>query len=438
VPKPLRVPALALVVLVGTAGSGKSTFAARHFTATQVVSSDACRAMVADDAGDQSATPAAFDLAHRIVGHRLAGRRLTVVDATNVEAHARRPLLELAARNDVPAVAVVLDLPEQVCIARAAGRGDRGVAAEVIARQQAFLRASVPGLAAEGFREVHLLRTEAEVDDAVVEVVPSPWDQRARTGPFDIVGDIHGCTAELEELLAALGYELARDRAERAVGAHHPAGRRVVFVGDFVDRGPDPAGTLRLAMGMVASGDALAVAGNHEHKLVRALRGGGAGTGKPAKVGSQLGRTLELLAEEPEEFQEAAVAFCAGLPVQLQLDGGRLLVAHAGLKEDFHGRDSGRVRAFALFGDTTGEQDEYGFPIRRPWAREYSGRATVVYGHTPGVEHGWVNNTLCVDTGCCFGGTLTALRYPERETVSVPARRVYHVPSRPLEHMPAA
>ena len=437
-PELLRVPALSLVVLVGVAGSGKSTFAARQFATTQVVSSDACRAMVADDARDQSATAAAFEVVHLVVARRLAAGRLTVVDATNVEPAARRPLLELAREQDVPAVAIVLDLPTDLAAGRAASRADRAVPAEVVRRQQAYLDASLPTLSSEGFSAVHVLRSEADVAAAAVSLVPAPFDRRAERGPFDVIGDVHGCSDELEELLAKLGYELERDGAGRAVGARHPAGRRAVFVGDFIDRGPNPAAVLRLAMGMVAAGDALAVAGNHEFKLVRALGGGGAGSAGPAKVGRNLTRTLELLAAEPAGFQEEAFAFCVGLPAHLLLDGGRLVVAHAGLKESYQGRDSSRVRAFALFGDTTGERDEYGFPVRLPWADDYRGRATVLYGHTPGVAHRWVNNTLCLDTGCCFGGALTAVRYPEREQVSVPARRVYHAPTRPLHDMPAA
>jgi protein phosphatase len=434
VPEPLSLPALSLIVLVGVAGSGKSTFAARHFGSTQIVSSDVCRALVADDDGDQSATPAAFDLVHRIAGHRLAAGRRTVVDATNVEAAARRPLLELAAEHDVPAIAIVLDLPLAECAARAAARGERTVPAEVVTRQHAWLRSGLPGLAAEGFRAVHVLHTGSAVAEAAVEIVPSPWDHRGDQGPFDVVGDVHGCVDELVELVDRLGYVTARDESGRVAGAHHPAGRRMVFVGDLVDRGPDPAGTLRLVMGMVAAGDALAIAGNHEYKLLRAC---GRAHGPAPRAGSALARTLDLLGQEPPEFRRAALDFCAALPVQLLLDGGRLVVAHAGLKEAYHGRDSPRVRSFALFGDTTGERDEHGFPVRRPWANEYQGRATVLYGHTPALGHRWVNNTLCLDTGCCFGGSLTALRYPERELVHIPAHRVHHPPARPLADLPS-
>jgi protein phosphatase len=265
------------------------------------------------------------------------------------------------------------------------------------------------------------------VATAVVVTEKLRCDRREETGPFDVIGDVHGCRAELEALLTALGYHLRRDTEGRPAGAGHPAGRRALFVGDLVDRGPDTPGVLRLVMGMVAAGEALAVQGNHEHKLVRALRG------RAVKIGNGLAEALEQFAAQPPEFRAAAEAFCDDLAPHLVLDGGRLVVAHAGLKEAYHGRVSGRVRSFALYGDTTGETDEFGLPVRYPWARDYRGRAMVVYGHTPVREPVWTNNTMCLDTGCVFGGKLTALRYPEREVVSVPAAKVYFTPTRPLD-----
>src|SRR5699024_1948146 len=199
------------------------------------------------------------------------------------------------------------------------------------------------------------------------------------------------------------------------VDAQHPEGRRVLFLGDLVDRGPDTVGVLRLAMGMVAGGTALAVPGNHEAKLVRALRGA------KVTVSHGLAETLAQLASEDEEFRDQVAAFCYDLVSHLVLDDGKLVVAHAGLKEAYHGRSSGRVRAFALYGDTTGETDEYGLPVRLDWAADYRGQAVVLHGHTPVQEAEWRNNVMCLDTGCVFGGKLSALRYPERELVQVPA-----------------
>ena len=423
----LTVPELSLVVLVGTTGSGKSTFAGRHFLPTQVISSDWCRGLVSDDENDQSATPDAFALLHHLAGIRLRRGLLTVIDATNVQPKAREALVKVAREYDVLPVAIVLDVPEQVCRERNELRPDRVMGPHVIARQRRELRAHLRNLEREGFRKVHVLHGVEEVEAASVAYEKAYNDKRELTGPFDVVGDVHGCRAELESLLVSLGYVLVRDEAGRAVDAVPPETRTAVFVGDLVDRGPDTPGVLRLVMGMVEAGHALCVPGNHENKLVRAL------TGRKVQVRHGLAESLEQLEREPEEFRKRVVEFCRGLISHYVLDGGKLVVAHAGLKEAYQGRASGRVRSFALYGETTGETDEYGLPVRYPWAEEYRGPAMVLYGHTPVLDPAWVNNTLCLDTGCVFGGSLTALRYPERELVAVPAEQVWYEPARPLE-----
>ncbi|MFG1922058.1 polynucleotide kinase-phosphatase [Cryptosporangium sp. NPDC048952] len=422
----LSIPELSLVCLVGVSGSGKSTFARAHFGRFEVLSSDFCRGLVADDENDQSATAAAFDVLHHIAGVRLAGGRLTVVDATNTQSQARKSLIELARAHDVLPVAIVLDVPEKVCLARNADRADRDFGAPVIRRQSDQLRRSLRSLRKEGFRTVHVLRGEEEIADAVIVRDKLLNDFRDDHGPFDVIGDVHGCRRELETLLTRLDYTLVHDAEGRAIDAVPPAGRTAVFVGDLVDRGPDAPGVLRLVMGMAAAGHARAVPGNHENKLVRALRG------RDVQRTHGLAETLDQLGEQPPEFVADVERFCDGLVSHLVLDDGKLVVAHAGLKEDYHGRASGRVRSFALYGDTTGETDEYGLPVRYPWAEEYRGRAMVLYGHTPIPKPQWINNTMCLDTGCVFGGSLTALRYPEKELVSVPAERVWYEPVRPL------
>ncbi|GAA1437830.1 polynucleotide kinase-phosphatase [Nocardiopsis tropica] len=429
-PRVLGVPRMGLVVLIGVSGSGKSTFAAEHFAPTQVISSDHCRGMVSDDENDQSASADAFSLLHTVVDIRLRRGLLTVVDATNVQSRARAELVRIAKDNDVLSTAIVLDVPEALAKERNRGRPDRDFGDHVVRRQRRELRQGMKRLSREGFRRIHVLHGPEEIDGATVELERAWPDRTELTGPFDIVGDVHGCREELEELLGVLGYELSRDGEGRPVGARHPDGRTAVFVGDLVDRGPDSPGVLRLVMGMVADGDALCVPGNHENKLVRALKG--------AKVQAThgLAETLEQLGRESEEFRARVLAFCDGLVSHLLLDGGRLVVAHAGLKEEYHGRASGRVRSFALYGETTGETDEYGLPVRLPWAREYRGKAAVVYGHVPTVKAEWLNNTICLDTGCVFGGKLTALRHPERELVGVDAHRTWYEPVRPLSGTP--
>ncbi|WP_369375690.1 polynucleotide kinase-phosphatase [Streptomyces sp. cg36] len=413
----LAVPDLSLVVLVGATGSGKSTFARRHFKATEVISSDFCRGLVADDENDQSASGDAFDVLHYIVGKRLTAGRLTVVDATNVQVESRRQLVRLAREHDVLPVAIVLDLPEDVCATRNADRPDRaGLPRQVIARHRRELRRSLRGLEREGFRKVHVLRSEAEVDSAEIAIERRYNDLTHLTGPFDIIGDIHGCRSELETLLAKLGY----------VDGAHPEGRTAVFVGDLVDRGPDSPGVLRRVMKMVADGNALCVPGNHENKLGRYLGG------KKVQRTHGLAETIEQLEKEDDGFKEQVKQFIDGLVSHYVLDGGKLVVCHAGLPEKYHGRTSGRVRSHALYGETTGETDEFGLPVRYPWAEDYRGRAAVVYGHTPVPNTSWINNTICLDTGAVFGGRMTALRWPERELVDVPAEKVWYEPVRPL------
>ena len=415
------IPELSLVVLIGPSGCGKSTFARKHFKPTEVMSSDGFRALVSDDENDQSSTDDAFAALHFVAARRLARARLTVVDATNVQPDARKPLVALARQYHVLPVAIVLDLPERVCHERNRSRPDRDFGPHVIRNQRSQLHRSMRGLGREGFRHIHVLKSQEEVDAAVVERQPL-WNNRKReTGPFDIIGDVHGCCDELEQLLEQLGYE----RNDGGPWAH-PAGRKAIFVGDLVDRGPRIVDTLKTVMSMSQAGTALSVPGNHDIKLKRKLEG------RDVRVSHGLDRTLAELEQQTAEFSAEVQKFLDGLVSHYVFDDGRLVVAHAGMKAEMQGRGSGKVRDFALFGETTGETDEFGLPVRYNWAAEYRGRANVVYGHTPVPEPEWLNRTINIDTGCVFGGKLTALRWPEKELVSVPARQTYAEPARPL------
>ncbi|QAY77261.1 polynucleotide kinase-phosphatase [Sphingosinicella sp. BN140058] len=420
----IEIPEFALVLLVGASGTGKSSFAARHFLPTEVVSSDRMRGWVADDENDQSATVEAFDLLRYVVEKRLKGRRFTVVDATNVQPESRKGLIALAKKWHALAVAIVFDLPEAIAVERNAQRPDRQFGAGPVRRHMHALKRSLGGMNREGIRYVHRLRS-VEAVDAVGIVRTRLWnDRREETGPFDIIGDVHGCADELETLLDRLGYRVSWNG--KAVTVTPPDGRRAIFVGDLVDRGPRSPDALRIAKHMVDSGTAMAVVGNHDDKLKRHL------DGRNVKPSHGLAETIEQFAQEPPEFAAEMRTWLDGLISHYVLDGGRLVVAHAGLKEEMQGRASGAVRSFCMYGETTGEIDAFGLPVRWDWAADYKGKAKVVYGHTPVVEANWVNGTLCIDTGCVFGGKLTALRYPELELVDVPARRTYYEPVRPL------
>ena len=423
----IALPELCLILLAGPSGSGKSTFARTHFLASEVVSSDACRAAVADDPNDQTATGDAFDLLHQIVALRLKRGRLTVVDATNVRPEDRASLVALAREHDVLSAIIALDLPERVCHDRNASRPDRAFAKHVVRNQLVALRRGLRGLSKEGFRYAYTLTTPEQVAGVRIERQRLWTDRRDDAGPFDIIGDIHGCYDELVELLNALDYDTTNP--DRIVP---PPGRKVVFLGDLVDRGPDSPGVLWLVMQMVEQGKALCVPGNHDVKLLRKL------IGKSVALTHGLDKTMEQLGDLPEHHRESIAQFISSLVSHHVLDGGRLVVAHAGMKEGYIGRASGRVREFALYGETTGESDDLGLPVRLDWAADYRGEAAVIYGHTPVYEPVWHNNTLNVDTGCVFGGRLTALRWPEREVVSVAARQTYAEPARPLKPAEAA
>lgn len=384
----LTIPELALVVLIGPDSPARRKFMERNFRPDEVFEADL-----------------------PILEARLEAGRLTVVGGENASVQDRAGFHTLCRRQYVEPVAILFDLPARP------GEDHRQLAAR---RQKALDR--------EGFHRAFLIDSEALATSAQVERAPLPARRPELSGPFDIIGDIHGCFDELQELLTWLGYLPARNEKGQEV-LRHPAGRKAVFLGDLVDRGPCVVEVLRLVMAMCAEGS-LCVPGNHDVKFVRKLQG------HDVKVAHGLELSLAQLNALPpgerQATQAAVIAFFESLPWHYLLDQGRLVVAHAGLKEPMHGRAGGRVKEFALFGETTGETDDYGLPVRLNWAQSYEGKPLVVYGHTAIKEPAWLNNTVCVDTGCVFGGRLTALRYPEREVVQVKARRVHYPSRKPL------
>lgn len=415
-PIEIKLPHLAVLVLAGPAGTGKSTFATRHFLPTQVVSSDRIRGWISDDESDQSVSGPAFELLHDLLTKRLAAGRLTVVDSTALAAQARRELLRDAHRYNVPTILILFRGDRELCLARDAQRA-RQVGVAVIDRQLQQLDETLRRMAGEGFDRIYILEP-GDVDRVQISYEPLPGDLRSLHGPFDIIGDIHGCAAELRALLDRLGY------APDAAGAwHHPQGRRFVSLGDLTDRGPDSVGVLRLLIASVSAGAALYAPGNHCNKLMRYL------LGHKVKVAHGLAKTItEIDALRPPDRQElvrATSRMIMDAPPYLVLDDQKLVVAHAGIKEWMIGQMSRRIRDFTLYGDVSGDVDEHGFPIRRNWATEYRGPYTIVYGHTVVPEPVWVNNTLNIDQGCVFGGRLTCLRWPEREIVQVQAAQAY-------------
>lgn len=428
----IRIPEISLVVLIGVSGSGKSSFAKKLFKKTEVISSDYCRALISDDESNQKVSTDAFELLYFISGKRLKDAKLTVIDATNVQKESRKGLINLARTYHCIPVAIVLDIPEKICEERNKDRADRNISNHIIRKQSRDLKRSIRDLNKEGFRKVYVLKSDEEINSVNEIILEKLYNNKKdETGPFDIIGDIHGCYSELEELLIKLGYKInavSPNETNYGFEVITPENRKIIFVGDLVDRGPDSPKVLKLVMSMVNSGIAYCVQGNHDFKLQKYL------SGKKVQLKNGLDITAQQLESETDEFKNNVEQFLYNLISHYVFDNGKLVVAHAGIKEEMQGRGSGAVRTFCLYGETTGETDEFGLPVRYNWAKEYRGNAKVVYGHTPVTSAEWINNTIDIDTGCVFGGKLTALRYPEEELISVNAKKVYYEPIKKIEN----
>jgi protein phosphatase len=417
----IDIPEFCLIILIGPSGSGKSTFAKKYFKNSEIVSSDHCRYLLTDDESCQKASADAFELLYHITNIRLANRKLTVIDATNLNAQDRSKLHLIAKRNNCQTCAIVFDLPSEVCKFRNQQRLTRIVPEEVINQQLIRMQNMMNTLKNEKYVKTFVFHSEDEINHAAINRTKLTIDKNDEMGPFDIIGDIHGCYDELKELLTKLDYNINENLIysdELAItSARH---RRVIFLGDLIDRGPNSIAVLALVMNMVKHGIAFCILGNHDLKFLSYLKG------KNIQIKHGLETTIKEFETVSEAFKNQVILFLESLDPYYILDNNKLVAAHAGLKERYQGRISQRIKSFALYGDTTDETDELGFPIRQNWAQHYKGEAMVVYGHTLISEAVWINNTLCIDTGCVFGGKLTALRYPEKEIVEVVAKAAYY------------
>lgn len=230
---------------------------------------------------------------------------------------------------------------------------------------------------------------------------------------YDIIGDIHGCYDELLKLIHQLGYKQENNKF------YHPDNRRLVFVGDLTDRGPKSTQVMQFVIDHVRQNEALYVPGNHCDKLYRFL------LGRPVQIKHGLETTVaeldNLPFDEARSLEKRFKHMVEQASYYVMLDGGKLIVTHAGIRQDLIGKPDDRVRKFCLYGDITGEKEPDGFPVRRDWAQEYEGKSWIIYGHTPVKKPRIVKHTINIDTGCVFGGSLTALRYPEFTYESVPS-----------------
>lgn len=235
---------------------------------------------------------------------------------------------------------------------------------------------------------------------------------------FDVIGDVHGCYEELLALIKKLGY-VNHDGI-----LYNPEERKLAFVGDLTDRGPASIEVIKLVSQLVQKGLAVYTPGNHCDKLYRYF------LGRNVQVAHGLETTVaELEGLTSRDFKVVKKQFIKlyeAAPLYLQLDDSKLIVAHAGIRGDYIGRTDKKVRTFVLYGDITGEKHPDGSPVRRDWAKNYTNtNSFIVYGHTPVEKARKINNTINIDTGCVFGGSLTAFRYPEMEIESVPSEQPY-------------
>ncbi len=410
----IQLPDFCIVLLVGPAGQGRTQFAHDHFAPHEILSTADFQQMIFGEAPGQGSI--AREALHYILEKRLQHRQLTVLDANMLGQKDRTACRQLSRKYHVPVVAFVFDFEDAVAREWAGPE----VSSQQLQVQMALLREEGRGLSNEKVRSIWTFQNPGNWKNLDMERVTLPNNQKQETGAFDIIGDVHGCLSELHQLLEELGY------GKEAGKWQHPQNRRVVFVGDLVDRGPQSLAVVDLAREMIQQGAAFLVPGNHDNKLKRWL------AGRNVKVQHGLQTTVAELESKEKSYHEELKSFFDQLPPYLELDEGNLVVAHAGIKNSMIGRLDSEIEAFCLYGETTGETDEFGLPIRHNWAGEYDGEALVVYGHTPIPEPLWQGNTLNIDTGCVFGGKLTALRYPERKLISVDALQEYAPPKRPL------
>lgn len=234
----------------------------------------------------------------------------------------------------------------------------------------------------------------------------------------DVIGDIHSCYAEVCDLLEQLGYEYKNFRYI------HQDGRIPIFLGDITDRGPASIQTIELVYRMVIEQKmAKYIPGNHCNKLYRYF------LGNHVKIKNGLETTIEeytfLNQQKQKEIKDKFLSLYEQAPLYLQLPVIQAVIAHAGIKESYIGRFDKQVKSFVLYGDTTGEIDETGRPIRKDWAQDYKGDQWIIYGHTPVLEPRIIHKTINIDTGCVFGNMLTSFSLPEEKIVSIPSKQTF-------------
>lgn len=421
----ITIPENSLIILVGVAGSGKSTFAKQHFSPASIVATDGCRRLlyhgkvdiVVDEAPLQAYSSGAFEMFYAWIEARLKYGFYTVADSTAIIPNVRRELERIAANNKSNFIYLVFNTPLEECIERDSKR-PFPVKDGVIKKQHKLFSDYLHYWSTQD--NAYVLTPELIKEGVEIEWTEPKKESELRfqleQKLIDVFGDVHGCLAELKELLWTLGYVEGEDKLFR-----HPAGRIFVSVGDIVDRGPDAFNALTFMKRHIEANLAIMVMGNHENKFARYL------VGKNVKIGHGLKNTIDQLPADIDKKALAEFIFSNLKPYYLyeQEDKSLLAITHAAFKDALIGLNNKETQAFCMYGPNLGPGLD-GKPIRIHWEADHKG-IPVVYGHTVTSDFRpqIVGNTYCIDTGCVFGGSLTCLRLPEKEFVSVPARQKY-------------
>lgn len=448
----IHLPHAGIVLLVGPSNTGKTTLLNQliqedQILPSEVVSSDQFRVLVSDiefiswngrpkDESDalfyeyQQISGAAFDAMDDVISKRCKLNKLTFIDATHLREDEHDKYLQMGKKYHVPVIAIVLNISETELLRRDMDR-DFPRGRNRIKQQYQHFKNSLRFIKKKPYRRVYLLG-EDELQVLNTSRLENPLFIDVGTG-IDFIGDIHGCFDEFIEILSKLGYQ------ENDEGYYiHPEGRKILSLGDVVSRGPKSIETLQFFQKLVAAGHAYMIDSNHGWKIARWL------DGKNVKMAHGDENVAAEFEEYERKYGSEAAEKLKGQIKELLLEAkshyiirkngvNAVVAVHAGIKDHYNGKQSPRISDFCRYGDSEG-LDENGKPIRKDWSISHKSSELILWGHDPKPQPLLVNNTLNIDQGLVFGGSLTAYRYPERQIVSVKAKQDYaNVPDNPLK-----